>query len=67
VRLAQAQSPRLPFDAFASGQCRVGSIIDLRRCDDVHLVPGRGQVKRQIGENLAGRGVIRKKEAIDEN
>ena len=43
------------FDAFASGQCRVGSIIDLRRCDDVHLVPGRGKVKRQIGENLAGR------------
>ena len=55
------------FDVFASGQCGVGIIVDLRRCDDVHFVPGRDQVKRQIGENLAGRGVIRKKEAIDEN
>jgi hypothetical protein len=54
------------IDRFAR-QCGIRLVIDLPGCDDVHFVSCRGQVKRQIGQNLAGGRMIGKELAVNED
>src|SRR5205085_5360051 len=56
-----------PVDGFASGQRGIGLVVDLSGCQDVHFMAGCGQVERQIGEDLAGRGMVGVEISVDED
>jgi hypothetical protein len=54
-------------ESFVSRQRGTRIIIDLPRRDNVHFVSAPGQMKRQVGQNLAGRGVVGGKIAVNED
>jgi len=54
-------------DDFLIRQGCPGIIVDLPRRDDVHLAAGIGQVKCEIGKNLAGGRMVGKEKPVDED
>ena len=42
-------------------------VIKLAARDDVNVIAATRQIKRQIAKHLAGRGMVRKEEAIEED
>jgi hypothetical protein len=42
----------------------VRAIIALSACHDAHVDPSTGQMEGQIAEHLAGRRMVREKEAV---
>jgi hypothetical protein len=55
------------IDRFTRWQCCLWIIVGLPRRDDMDFIPGAGQVKRQVGENLTRGGVIGKEIPVDED
>jgi hypothetical protein len=55
------------IDRFTRWQCCLRIIVGLPRRYDMDFIPGAGQVKRQVGENLTRGGVIGKEIPVDED
>jgi hypothetical protein len=55
------------LDDFLIEQGRIRVVINLFGGDNVNFLPSSGQVERQIGEDLASRGMIREKIPINKN
>src|SRR6516164_7756208 len=55
------------IDNFAHRQCRFGIIIELRAGDDMHVTSCVGQVKNEVGEDLASCRMVGSEKSIDKN
>ena len=53
-----------PADRLCLEQMGARVIIALLACYDAHVDPAACQMECQIGKNLAGRGMVRVKEAV---
>src|SRR5262249_37196976 len=56
-----------PAQGFARRQARLRIIVELAARDDMHVPSQCGKVKREAAHDLAGRGMIGKEEAIEED
>ena len=54
-----------PAVGFLDRQAGVWIVVKLPAGDDVDFVAGSGQVKRKLGQDLAGRRMIREKVSIE--
>lgn len=52
---------------FLGRETGIRVIIKLTTSDDVRIEAGAGQIKSEIGENLAGCGMVGKKEAVQKD
>ena len=54
------------LESFLRWQTGLWVIVELLAGNDMDVMPTRGQIGRQVTDQLAGGGMIRRKEAIEE-
>ena len=54
-------------DFFGCRQARPRVVVALLAGDDMDVTSDTGQMKSEIAENLAGGGMVREEEAVEEN